>query len=223
LQPCYIYIYTVREKLDNKKYTHFETILDSIADCVFTIDLDFNITYFNHAAESITGVSKDQALGQKCFDVFRANICQTSCALGETMHTGKQCINIPINILNSQGESMPSSVSTSVLVDNQGETIGGVEIFRDLTTVETLRKKINGQYRFEDIISKNYRIHKIFDILPDMASSGSTILIEGPSGSGKELFAKAIHNVSRHKGDFVAVTVPRCRRKSTNHWGQRLP
>jgi len=72
--------------LDRKKYsfnksaqqnTHFETILDSIADGVFTIDLDFNIRYFNRAAEKITGVSKDQALGQKCFDVFRANICQT--------------------------------------------------------------------------------------------------------------------------------------------------
>jgi PAS domain S-box-containing protein len=122
---------------------------------VFTIDLDFNITYFNRSAETITGVSKDQALGQKCFDVFRANICQTSCALGETIQTGRQGINIPINILNSQGDRISASVSTSVLMDNQGKTIGGVEIFRDLTAVETLRKKINNQYRFEDIISKN--------------------------------------------------------------------
>ena len=200
--------------MDRKKYsfnksaqknTHFETILDSIADGVFTIDLDFNIRYFNRAAEKITGVSKDQALGQKCFDVFRANICQTSCALGETMQTGSQGINIPINILNSQGERISASVSTSVLTGDQAEIIGGVEIFRDLTTVETLRKKISNQYRFEDIISKNYAIQRIFDILPDIATSGSTILIEGPSGSGKELFARAIHNASGQHGDFVAV------------------
>ncbi|MBW2296898.1 MAG: sigma 54-interacting transcriptional regulator [Deltaproteobacteria bacterium] len=200
--------------LDHKKYsfnksaqqnTHFETILNSIADGVFTIDLDFNIRYFNRAAEKITGVSKDQALGQKCFDVFRANICQTSCALGETMQTGSQGINIPINILNSQGERISASVSTSVLTGDQAEIIGGVEIFRDLTTVETLRKKISNQYRFEDIISKNYAIQRIFDILPDIATSGSTILIEGPSGSGKELFARAIHNASGQHGDFVAV------------------
>jgi len=200
--------------LDHKKYsfnksaqqnTHFETILNSIADGVFTIDLDFNIRYFNRAAEKITGVSKDQALGQKCFDVFRANICQTSCALGETMQTGSQGINIPINILNSQGERISASVSTSVLTGDQEEIIGGVEIFRDLTTVETLRKKISNQYRFEDIISKNYAIQRIFDILPDIATSGSTILIEGPSGSGKELFARAIHNASGQHGDFVAV------------------
>ncbi len=185
--------------------THYETILDSIADGVFTIDLDFNIRYFNQAAEKITGVNKGQAIGQKCFDVFRANICQTSCVLHATMQTGEQKINVPINILNSQGESVSASVSTSALLDESGQTIGGVEIFRDLTTEEMLRKNINKQYRFEDIISKNYDIQRIFDILPDIATSGSTILIEGPSGSGKELFAKAIHNVSGQSGEFVAV------------------
>jgi PAS domain S-box-containing protein len=185
---------------------HYETILDSIADGVFTIDLDFNITYFNHAAEQITGVTQSQAIGQKCFDVFRANICQTSCALHTTMQTGKQKINVPINILNSQGESVSASVSTSALLDESGQkTIGGVEIFRDLTTEEMLRKNINEQYRFDDIISKNYDIQRIFDILPDIATSGSTILLEGPSGSGKELFAKAIHNVSGQQGALVAV------------------
>ncbi|CAB1055578.1 Two-component transcriptional response regulator, AtoC family [Olavius sp. associated proteobacterium Delta 1] len=185
---------------------NFETILDSIADGVFTIDLDFNITYFNSAAQKITGVPGDQALGQKCFDVFRANICQTICALGETMKTGKQRINLPIDILNSEGYTVPASVSTSVLKDKDGKIIGGVEIFRDLSAMETLRKEISNQYRFEDIISKNYEIQGIFDILPDIASSGSTVLIEGPSGAGKELFARAIHNVSGKKGEFVAVS-----------------
>jgi PAS domain S-box-containing protein len=197
-----------KENPDNKgiqENTNFKTILDSIADGVFTIDLDFNITYFNRAAQKITGVSKAQAIGQKCFDVFRTNICQTSCALGKTMQSGKQGINLPVNIINSQGEQISASVSTSVLKNERGETIGGVEIFRDLSVMETLRKNINNQYCFEDIISKNHDIQKIFDILPDIATSGSTILIEGPSGSGKELFARAIHNVSGQKGQFVAV------------------
>ena len=185
---------------------NFETILDSIADGVFTIDLDFNITYFNSAAQKITGVSGDQALGQKCFDVFRANICQTSCALGETMKTDRQSINLPIDILNSDGYTVPASVSTSVLKDSEGKLIGGVEIFRDLSAMETLRKEISNQYRFEDIISKNHEIQGIFNILPDIATSGSTVLIEGPSGAGKELFARAVHNLSGIKGEFVAVS-----------------
>lgn len=190
----------------NYRNNNFETILDSIADGVFTIDLDYNITYFNSAAQKITGVPRDQALGQKCYDVFRANICQTSCVLGKTMETGKESINLAIDILNSKGFRVPASVSTSVLRDDDGKIIGGVEIFRDLSAMETLRKAVNHQYRFEDIISKNHEIQGIFDILPDIAASGSTVLIEGPSGSGKELFARAIHNLSGIKGEFVAVS-----------------
>lgn len=197
-----------KQPANNYKHrnNNFETILDSIADGVFTIDLDFNITYFNSAAQYITGVPGDQALGQKCFDVFRANICQTACALGETIKTGRQSINLPIDILNSEGYRVPASVSTSVLKDSEGKVIGGVEIFRDLSAMETLRKEISNQYRFEDIISKNHEIQGIFNILPDISTSGSTVLIEGPSGAGKELFARAIHNVSGNRGEFVAVS-----------------
>ena len=90
-------------KSPDYRNNNFEIILDSIADGVFTIDLDYNITYFNSAAQKITGVPRDQALGQKCYDVFRANICQTSCVLGKTMETGKESINLPIDILNSKG------------------------------------------------------------------------------------------------------------------------
>ena len=44
-----------------------ETILENIADGVFTVDLDWNITSFNQAASHITGVPVDEALGQKCW------------------------------------------------------------------------------------------------------------------------------------------------------------
>lgn len=182
-----------------------DTILDSIADGVFTVDRDSNITFFNRAAEKIIGISRDQAVGQKCFDVFRANICQTACALRKTIETGRELINLHINILNSEGCTVPISVSTSVLRDENGNIVGGVETFRDLSTIETLRKEIRSQYNFGDIISKNHEVRSILDILPDIAASGSTVLIEGPSGSGKELFARAIHDLSGRKGDYVAL------------------
>ena len=186
-----------------------DIILDSIADGVFTIDCDFNITYFNRAAEKITGVAKRLAIGQKCFDVLRANICQISCALKATIDGGESRINLPVNILNSEGKTIPISISTSVLRDDSGNVAGGVETFRDLSTLETLRKALRYsgrmRYHFADIISKNYEIHQILNILPDVAVSNSTVLIEGPSGSGKELFAKAIHKSSHCNGAYVAV------------------
>ena len=99
------------KKLRDKQY---EKILNSIADGVFTVDLDNRITFFNQAAEKITGISREQALGQKCFDVFRANICQTSCALHQSIDTGEETVNLRVDILNSEGRSMPISIQGPV-------------------------------------------------------------------------------------------------------------
>ncbi|NQU22019.1 MAG: sigma 54-interacting transcriptional regulator [Candidatus Nealsonbacteria bacterium] len=183
-----------------------EVILDSIADGVFTVDGEWNITSFNRAAEQITGVVREEAIGQKCFDVFHANICETACALRETMESGRQRVDRRINILNNRGEKTPVSISTAVLRNEQGEVIGGVETFRDLSSVELLRREIHQRYTFRDIISKNHEIRRILGILPDIATSNSTVLIEGPTGTGKELFAKAIHSLSaRARRKYVAV------------------
>ncbi len=176
-----------------------DVILDSVADGVFTIDSEKNITSFNQAAEKITGISKKRAIGQKCFDVLHANICQTACALEKTLKTGKQLIDLPISVINNDGKTIPVSISTAVLKDKGGNVIGGVETFRDLSSLEALRKEMSKSYTFQDIISKHHEIHKIFDVLPDIAESDSTVLIQGPSGSGKELFARAIHSLSHRK------------------------
>lgn len=183
-----------------------EIILDSIADGVFTVDLEWKLTSFNCAAEKITGIPREEALGRLCSDVFRANICETDCALKKTMLTKRPIINKPVYIINARGKKIPISVSTAVFKDELGKIIGGVETFRDLSMVEELRKELTKRHRLDDIISKNHEMQKIFAILPEIAASGSTVLIEGPSGSGKELFAKAIHNLSqRRKKPFVAV------------------
>ena len=181
-------------------------ILNCIADGVFTTDKDLRITFFNKAAEKIVGVKQEEAIGQYCFEVLRANICENECTIRYAIDEEKERIVDHINILRPDRKQIPISVNASPLRDENGNVVGGVETIRDLSTIETLRKEINQNYTFEDIISKNHKILEIFNILPNIAESESTILIQGPSGSGKELFARAIHNLSfRKDGPFVAV------------------
>jgi PAS domain S-box-containing protein len=180
-------------------------ILDSIADGVLTVDMDVRITSMNRAAEEILGIKEKDAIGRLCFEIFHANICEYSCALKETLNTGNNIINKTIYIVNSGGERVPISVSTALLKDKKGSVIGGVETFRDITAIETLRKEIESSYTFEDIVSKNKVMRELFGILPDIATSDSSVLLEGSSGTGKELIARAIHSLSNRKTKPLVV------------------
>jgi len=181
-------------------------ILESVSDGVFTVDHDWRITSFNQAAERITGIPRDQAIGQKCHDVFHANICLTACALRHTIDTGEPVVDQLVDIVDARGRRVPIRISTAVLRDDQRSVVGGVETFRDVSAIEELRKEVARQYTFEDIVSKNHHIQELFNILPDIADGDVTVLIEGPSGSGKELFARAIHHLSpRRDAPLVVV------------------
>ena len=184
----------------------YRVILDSIADGVFTVDLDFRITSFNRAAETITRVPGRQALGQVCCRVFQADLCQDGCLLRQAMRSGRSMGRKLVNIMRADGQRIPISINAAVLENGAGERIGGVETFRDLSTVQRLRRALQRRPGFDDIISKNERMSRLFDILPRIAESKVTVLIQGASGTGKELVARAIHNHSpQRKGAFVAV------------------
>jgi len=181
-------------------------ILDCVADGVFTVDRDFRITSFNRAAERITGIPREEAIGSRCSDVFRADICDGRCAMKETLHSDRPVVSRAVHIVRPDGTRVPISVSASVLKDERGLPMGGVETFRDLTLVEDLRRELEERTSFHDIISRSPEMQDLFALLPEAARSGTTILLEGPSGSGKELFARAIYDLStRRDGPFIAV------------------
>jgi PAS domain S-box-containing protein len=193
-------------KKKNLDITLTEAILESISDGVFTVDADWKITSFNRAAEEITGIERSEAVGQLCSEVFRSSLCEGSCALRQTMESGKPVVNRPCFIINAAGHRIPISISTAVLRDENGLTIGGAETFRDLSEVEALRQELSERCRIGDMVSRSSSMRKIFDLLPTIAPSDSTVLINGETGTGKELLAKAIHDMSpRSDKAFIAI------------------
>jgi len=183
-----------------------DPILDSINEGVFTVDHDFRITALNRAAERITGVRQQDALGRMCSEVFRASRCEGACLLRGIFSSGKPVVSATASFITASGNRVPVRISAALLRDQDGAVIGGVETFQDLSHVEQLRKELEARYTFEDIVGRSPAIRRLFDILPEIAESNSTVLIEGGSGTGKELFARAIHNLSsRSKKRFVAV------------------
>jgi len=181
-------------------------ILDSINEGVFTVDLDWRITSFNQAAERITGIDRRQAVGRRCSEILRADVCEKDCALRRTFSEGVPVVNATASIVNHHGKRVPVRLSTALVNDESGRVIGGVETFQDLSQIEQLQKELQARYTFEDIVGRSAGMQKLFEVVPQIAESSSTVLIEGASGTGKELFARAIHQLSpRREGRFVVV------------------
>ena len=194
----------------NEKYPQgnglTQVILESISDGVFTVDHHWRITSFNRAAEQITGVARADALGRYCWEVFRSNMCEGDCALKRTMNDGKSFVSSSTSIVNGDQKLIPISVSTSLLVDDGGEVLGGVEIFRDHSLVEELRRDLSGATTIDDMISQSQKMRDIFRIVDQIGESDSSVLITGETGTGKELMARAIHNHSpRRDQPFITI------------------
>ena len=183
-----------------------EHLLDFVPDGVFTVDKDWRITFFNRAAERITGIKRAEAKGKRCCEVLRASICETACALKQAMSTDQPVTNKVIYIVDARGEKIPVSISTALLKDAGGQVIGALETFRDLRLYEELHHELLQQNGFASIVGRGASMRELFDLLPRLADSDSTVLIEGASGTGKELFARALHDLSpRKRHRFVAV------------------
>jgi len=186
--------------------TPTNAILESISDGVFTVDEDWVVTSFNRAAEEITGISRDEAVGRLCSEVFRSSMCEVDCALKRTLKNGKPVIGKSCYIIDVKGQRIPISVSTAVLKDAQGRIVGGAETFRDLTELEELRQELKGRTHVGELVSRSPIMQKVFEVIPAVAASPSTVLILGETGTGKELVARTIHALSpRRQGPFIAV------------------
>ncbi len=181
-------------------------ILNSITDGVFTINTDWQITSFNSAAEKVTGYSNKEVLGRKCWDVLRGSNCGANCPMRQVLQTGKPIFNLEVKIVSKAGKTIPVSVTSSVLIDEEGVAMGAVETFRDMSPLQELKSELEERYRFDQIIGKSKPMQDLYDLLEDVAATDATVLVQGESGTGKELVVKAIHfNSVRRSGPFISV------------------
>lgn len=192
--------------MDSKQRLDNSTILESISDGVFTVDRDWKISSFNRAAEAITGIKRTAALGRHCSEVFRSSLCGEQCALRHTLRTGKPIIDKRCYFINSRGIKIPVTLSTAVLKNQSGEIIGGAETFRDISEIEVLKKQLNKQSKTPLLSSHSNAMQSVISMVEAVADTSTTVLITGETGTGKEVTAKALHQLSsRSKAAFIAV------------------
>jgi PAS domain S-box-containing protein len=187
-------------------------ILDTLAEGVFTVDTNRVITFFNRAAEQITGIKRTEAVGRPCWEIIKADICGRYCLLQRTLESGEPIAHSSVSIVNAEGTRVPVSISTTLLKDRNGKVIGGVETFRDISVEEQLRHEISGTRTGGELVSKNDTMLRLFDVLKTAALDDSPVLLEGEHGTGKHLFARVLHSLSLRKETplitFCCSTLP---------------
>lgn len=121
---------------------HFRHIIDSVADGVFTVDREMHITSFNRAAEILTGIKREDAINRPCHEVFRTSVCDSACPVHEAIKKGKPVTNREVTITNSEDNQVPVSVSASILYDDGGNPIGGVETMRSMKRIYAIMDSV---------------------------------------------------------------------------------
>lgn len=181
-------------------------ILDNLDIGVLTVDRGGHITFFNNRAETITGFNRGDVLGKSCSMIFGSTSGHDLLLLNETIADGQARSTTEGEIKSREGQAIPMRADYMALKNEDGRIVGGLATISDLSLKYQFNSEIKGRYTFYDMVGKDPAIQKVFEIVPVVAASDATILIEGPTGTGKDVLAKVIHNASpRAKKPLVKV------------------
>lgn len=195
----------MKENKANKRieYQYLNTVLDTLTLGVFTADVEGTILSLNQAATKLMNINKEFALG-KHIGAFIPNWTHIR---DQVVRGHKYLDEETVIYIGSRKETF--SLNAYITKDEKGNVNGIVTSFREMQRVYKLVNKytgMNARYTFEDIIGESDQIHRIIEYAQTISDSPSTVLIQADSGTGKELFAQAIHNYSnRNENGFVAV------------------
>ena len=199
---------TFEELINRIRYDErrLKIILDNLDIGVFTVTRGGHITFFNTQAESISGFDRKEVLGKPCSIILGEGSENGFSLLRKSIEDEKPRSNRKGVLTTSDGHTIPIRANYMALRNEQGRVVGGLATIQDLSLLYQLNRAITNRYTFADMIGKSPSIQKIFDILPVVSDSEATVLIEGPTGTGKDLLAKVIHNASkRAKKPMVKV------------------
>ncbi len=188
---------------EKERAERLKAVIDYSGEGIVAVDRDGNITTFNPAAEKIFDISASVAVGRPVSMLGKEN--------GFDVLNGerRQELGRLIKINNTQ------IVLNKVPIVVDGEQVGTVFTLQEVSRIQRLEHKVRkelyskglvARYRFEDILGQSSAIRETISKAKKFGRTSTTVLIEGETGSGKELFAQSIHNISsRRDGPFVAI------------------
>ena len=195
---------------------YWKIIVDTMQDGLMVLDPVGNILAVNPAAERLTGYSAQELIGNNCrtlnctgCDIYGRGEGKQWCSLfvsGEVR--AKKCL-----ISDKSRRAVHVVKNASVLKDSEGRLLGAVETFTDISEIvrqkqeiESLRRSCRLEEGHHGLLGESQPMRDLFELIENVAQTDAPVLIQGQSGTGKELVARALHEESpRSAKPFIKV------------------
>jgi two-component system response regulator HydG len=195
---------------------YWKIIVDTMQDGLMVLDPVGNILAVNPAAERLTGYSAQELIGNNCrtlnctgCDIYGRGEGKEWCSLfvsGEVR--AKKCL-----ISDKSRRAVHVVKNASVLKDSEGRLLGAVETFTDISEIvrqkqeiESLRRSCRLEEGHHGLLGESQPMRDLFELIENVAQTDAPVLIQGQSGTGKELVARALHEESpRSAKPFIKV------------------
>jgi len=171
-------------------------ILDNLGLGVLTVDRGGHVTFFNTMAETLTAYSRQEILGKSFSLLFRGDEGENLTRLSATIRDGEPRSSGEIGLWTRTGEKLPVRAEYIALKNKEGHIVGGLATIADLSLMHQLNSAIQDRYTFYDMVGRSPAMQRLFEIIPVVAASDATVLIEGATGTGKDLLANVLHHAS---------------------------
>ena len=177
-----------------------KAVMTSVSEGIVAIDASGVVTHYNPAAERILHLSRQQIIGNPLTKYFPVDL-----PLMETLRNGAAYNNREIVLEKTRSHYLASG---RPIFDHSGRIIGAVSVLKDISEVRELVQSVTGQLppAFHRIVHESNVMKRTLAMARTIARGDSTVLLRGETGTGKELFARAIHEASpRSSGMFVPI------------------
>ncbi len=178
-------------------------VLDQLRLTTALIEEGGRVAYLSRSGLDLLHANANAVKGQHWRDVFQ--FADGSAAQFEQMlavpRTSRERLRITLEVDGGQKRCFDVDVQTDPRDPGQR-----IAYFYDVSELLDLRNKLHEKARFQDMVGKSHAMHQVFQLIQDVARVDATVLVEGETGTGKELVARAIHYESRRKdGPFIVV------------------
>jgi len=185
---------------------HMGTALNILKEAVFVYDEHMVIKRFNAAAEKITGFSKEEVIGQRCVTLFKTSVCLGNCDLCMVAKKSQDLIRFESAFYRKDAQKRFGEFNVGLLKKDAKGQLEVLVSLTDITEIVELRDALKERASFHKIIGQSLPMKELYQNVKNTAYFDSTVLLQGETGTGKELIVEAIHFESlRHKKKLVKV------------------